>query len=265
MSSYTIHTVHQHPYQRYWQLLSALTSRDIKSRYRRTVLGPTWSLLQPFILMVIFVLLQQILNIETGGPSAIIFVYSVLVPWTFFANAVGKAAPSVISNGSIIKKTRVPRELFPLVAILTSGFDTLMASLILVAMMLWFGVALGLHLLWVFPLFLLTALLALSVGMLFAALGVFKRDILQANGFILQLWLYASPIIYPLDKVPSEWLWAYRLNPTVGLMEGFRNVLALGQAPDLGLLAWSLPALGLILVVSWGLFRYTSQYFADVL
>lgn len=253
-------------FRRFLRLLWAITGRDIRARYRRTLLGPLWAILQPLMLMVVFTTLSGVLEIPSEGIPYVIFSYSALTPWTFFANSVSRCGPSIISNASIIKKTPVSRELFPMVAITTAGFDAAMAGIILAGMMIWYKVPVGIPLLlWLPILTLLTALFALGVGMLFASLGVYKRDILQINAFVLQLWIYLTPIIYPINEVPEKWQNLYKLNPMVGILEGFRSILARGEAPDLDLLLWSLPGTALMLLIAWPLFRYTSRYFADVL
>lgn len=252
--------------RRFLRLLWAITGRDIRARYRRTILGPLWAILQPLMLMVVFTALSGVLDIPSDNIPYVIFSYSALTPWTFFANSVSRCGPSIISNASIIKKTPVSRELFPMVAVTTAGFDTLMAGIILAVMIVWYQVSVDLSLVfWLPVLTLLTAVFALGVGMFFAALGVYKRDLLQVNAFVLQLWIYATPVIYPLSEVPDKWQALYKLNPMVGLLEGFRSVLARGETPDVSLLLWGLPVNGLVLLIAWPLFRYTSRYFADVL
>lgn len=252
--------------RRFFRLLWAITSRDIRARYRRTIFGPLWAVLQPLMLMVVFTTLRGVLEIPSDGIPYLIFSYSALTPWTFFANSVSRCGPSIISNASIIKKTAVSRELFPMVAITTAAFDGLMSGLILAGMMVWYQVSVGVSLvLWLPILVSLTALFALGVGMFFAALGVYRRDVLQVNAFILQLWIYLTPIIYPLSEVPEKWQTLYKLNPMVGILEGFRSILARGEAPDVDLLLWSLPGIALALLIAWPVFRYTSRYFADVL
>lgn len=246
-------------------VIRALMVRDIRARYRRSTLGWLWAFLTPFMLMVVFTALSGVLEVSSGDIPYIIFSYSVVMPWTFFSSSVSRAIPSILSNASIIKKIRLPHEIFPLVGIFTAAFDTVIASVIMIGLMIWYKVAVGWALLWVLPLFLLTAALALGVGMLFASIGVFRRDILQASGFLLQLWLYLTPVIYPTEQVPEQWLPLYRLNPMVGILEGFRSVLAQGLAPDLTLLLWGLPGIGLLLLLGWLLFRYTARYFVDVL
>lgn len=248
-----------------YHLLRALAVRDVRARYRRSMLGPLWAVLQPLLLMIVFTVLHNFIGIPSDGIPYPLFSYSALVPWTFFAAAVTGCAPSVIANAGILKKMAVTREVFPLSAVVTAAFDFAAASIVLVGLRLYYGVPLDLSLLWLLPLMLLIALLALSVGMTIAALGVFKRDLVIATAFLLQLWLYATPIIYPLNSVPERWRTLYSLNPMVGLIEGCRNVLARGIAPDLHLLILGLPMLLLCFAVGWPLFRRMSQYFADVL
>jgi lipopolysaccharide transport system permease protein len=251
--------------ERFFNLLWALVSRDVRGRYRRSILGPAWAIIQPLFLMVVFTIIRGFVNIPSEGVPYVIFSYSALVPWGFFSSAVNGCGPSIIGNAGILKKMAVPREVFPLAAVLTAAFDLLMSGLVLAGMMLWFRVPVGWSLLWVPILVLMTGALALGVGMFLAALGTFKRDFLMAGGFLMQLWLYVSPIIYPVSSVPERWRGLYVLNPMVGIIEGFRAVLVKGTVPDLGLLVWSLFGIAVAWAVAWPLFRKMSQYFADVL
>lgn len=250
---------------RFLSLLWALVMRELKGRYRRSILGPAWAILQPLLYMLIFTFIRGVLNISSEGVPYVIFTYSALVPWTFFSNAVSWCGPSVIGNGGILKKVAIAREVFPAASVTTSLVDLLIASVILIAMMIGFRVPVGWPLLWWPVLVLLTALLALGVGLGVAALGTFKRDIIFAVPFVMQFWLLATPIMYPLGKVPPKWHFLYSLNPMVGLVEGFRSVMVKGLSPDLGLLSISLLGIVLVWLCAWPLFRYLSQYFADVL
>lgn len=249
----------------FFTLLWSLVSRDVTARYRRSVLGPAWALIQPVFLMTVFTVLHTFVEIPSDGVPYVIFSYTALVPWTFFATAINGGGASIMGNAGIIKKIAVPRVVFPLAAALTAAFDLAMSGLVLAAMMLWFRVPIGLSLMWVPVLVGMTAALALSVGMLLAAVGTFKRDFLFAGGFLVQLWLYMSPIIYPLSSVPARWRDVYVLNPMVGILEGFRAVLIRGTVPNLELLGWSALGIAAAWAVAWPTFRIMSQYFADVL
>jgi lipopolysaccharide transport system permease protein len=246
-------------------LLLALVYRDVMSRYRRSLLGPLWAILQPLILMVLFNMLRGFVSIPSDGLPYVLFSYTALVPWTFLTNAISFSGPSVAANATVIKKIAMSREVFPLAAITTALFDFCMAGLVLAGMMLWFRVSVSWNLLWLPVLVTLTASLAFGIGMLVASLGTFKRDFIFATPFLMQFWLYATPVIYPLSSVPERWRTLYMLNPMVGVIEGFRNVLLRASPPSLEALGWSVAVTAVILAVTWPLFRWLSQYFADVL
>lgn len=235
------------------------------SRYRRSLLGPLWAILQPLILMVLFNLLRGFVSIPSDGLPYVLFSYAALVPWTFLTNAVSFCGPSVAINATVVKKIAIPREVFPLAAVVTALFDFCMAGLVLAGMMLWFRVSMSWALLWLPVLVLLTAALAFGIGMLIASLGTFKRDFIFATPFLMQFWLYATPVIYPLSSVPDRWRTLYMVNPMVGVVEGFRNVLLRASPPPLEALGWSAVTTVVILVIAWPAFQWLSQYFADAL
>jgi lipopolysaccharide transport system permease protein len=215
--------------------------------------------------MVVFTFLRGVIKIPSEGVPYVIFSYSALVPWTFFASSINRCGPSILSNGNLIKKIDMPREVFPLSAITTSFFDFLMSSIVLAGMMVCFKVDFSFMLLWLPILLLTTGSLAFGIGMFIASIGCFKRDIIIATPFLIQLWLFATPVIYPTSSVPDKWIWLYKINPMVGIIEGFRNVLVKGQSPNPELLVYSTIVTVLLLLLAWPIFRWLSQYFADVL
>ncbi len=245
-------------------LLLALVYRDVMSRYRRSLLGPLWAILQPLILMVLFNTLRGFVSIPSNDLPYVLFSYAGLVPWTFLTNAISFCGPSITANAAVLKKIAIPREVFPLAAVVTALFDFAMAGLMLAGMILWFRVAMNWTLMWLPVLVLLTAALAFGIGMLVASLGTFKRDFIFATPFLMQFWLYATPIIYPLSSVPERWRTLYMLNPMVGVIEGFRNVLLQATPPPMEPLSWSAMTTVVILAIAWPVFRWLSQYFADV-
>jgi lipopolysaccharide transport system permease protein len=251
--------------RRFFNLLWALVMRELKGRYRRSLLGPAWAILQPLFYMVIFTFLRGVLDISSEGVPYVIFTYSALVPWTFFSNSVIRCGPSISSNAGILKKIAISHEIFPLAGMVTSLVDFFISSLILVGMMIWFRVPIGICMLWLPVLVLMTGLLALGVGFGVAAVGTYKHDILFAMPLLMQFWLLATPIMYPIGRVPERWQFLYSLNPMVGIIEGFRRTIVKGMGPDLGLLLISLVSVVVLWAVAWPLFRYMSQYFADVL
>jgi lipopolysaccharide transport system permease protein len=247
------------------QVVQALVIREFKGRYRRSLLGPAWAIIQPLGYMAMFSVVGHILTISSEGSPYVIFTYSALVPWTFFSNAVSRCGPSIYFKAALIRKIALPREVFPIAEVVGSLVDFLVAAVILAAMMLWFRTPVGWPLLWCPVLLLLTILLATGVGFAVAALGTYQFDTVFALPFLMQLWLLVTPEMYPLHSVPEPWQAWYRLNPMVGIVDGFRGILVQMRAPDLPLLGCSVAGILVVWIVAWPLFRFTSQYFADVL
>ncbi len=251
--------------RRFLELLRALVVREIKGRYRRSLLGPLWAIILPVAYMVLFVALRRMLGLAEGPMGDAIVIYCALVPWTFFSTAVSRCATSVYANGPLVKKMSVPREVFPAAAVAAAGVDFVLAGLVLVGMLAWTGTGVSISLVWLAVLVPLTALLGLGVGLGAAALGTFRQDIAFAMPFVMQFWLFATPILYALSDVPEAWRGLYVLNPSVGLIEGYRAVLLYHQAPDAALLARTGVGTVLAWAVAWPLFRHLGQYFADEL
>lgn len=246
-------------------LLFALVYRDIAARYRRSMIGPLWAVLQPLILMVLFSLLRGVLDIPSEGMPYILFSYAGLLPWTFFSGAISGSGSSILSNARIIQKIALPREVFPLTAVVTAFFDFLMAGLVMAGMMIFYRVPVGWSLLWLPLLCLNAGLLAFAVGMVIASVGTFKQDFIIATPLLMQVWLFATPVVYPLSSVPERWQSLYLLNPMVGIIEGFRAVLLRAETPPLGPLGWSALVTLVVLALAWPFFRWLSRYFADVI
>jgi len=217
------------------------------------------------MMMVVFTFLKGVIDIPSEGIPYVIFSYAALVPWTFFSNAINRCGPTILNNGNLIKKINMPREVFLLTAITTSFFDFVMSGLVLAGMMIFYVVPVGICLLWLPVLLLITSVLAFAIGMGVASIGCFKRDIIIASPFLLQLWFFVSPVIYPLSTIPAKWSALYKLNPMVGIIEGFRNVLIKGEGPNVEYLSYSLIITIMLLLICWPLFKWLSQYFADVL
>ncbi|HXA41744.1 MAG TPA: ABC transporter permease [Candidatus Solibacter sp.] len=221
------------------ELLLLLAWRDIKVRYKQTLLGATWALIQPLFLMVVFALfLHQLAGVPSGNVPYPIFVYAALVPWTFFSQAVTGGASSLILSSNLISKVYFPRILLPVAATLSYLLDFAIAMIVLVAMMFYYRVPFTAGLLWLPALVLMMVLLALSLGVWLAALNARYRDIRYAVPFMLQGLLFVSPVAYSAGLVPHRWQALYALNPLTSLFEGFRLSL-------LGSGDFSLPGLAL--------------------
>lgn len=255
----------QSEFERIVHLVQALIIRDFKGRYRRSLIGPAWAIIQPLGYMIMFGFVGHVLNISSEGVPYLLFTYSALVPWTFFSNAVSRCGSTFYFKAALIRKIALPREAFPVAEVVGSLIDFLVAALILAALMLWFRTPVGWPLLWCPLLLLMTVLLATGVGFVVSALGTYQFDTIFALPFLLQLWMLVTPVMYPFHSVPERWQAWYRLNPMVGLVEGFRGILVQQHMPDLALLGCSLAGILFVWIIAWPLFRFTSRYFADVL
>lgn len=246
-------------------LFRTLWLRDFSAQYRRATFGVGWAVIQPVFYMTIFVGLRLFLTIPSDGLPYPVFVFSALMPWLFFVNAVNRAAASIVSNADIVKKINVNRLVFPLVAGTLPLVDLAVMATCMLGLMILFGVTLGAHLLWLVPLTALLVAFSIGVGLILCAFGTFVRDVLVALPVTLQALLFASPIVYPVDVVPQSVRAFYLLNPLVGLLESFRSVLGRGTSPDAALLVSPVVATILIWAVAIPLYRRLSKYFADVL
>jgi lipopolysaccharide transport system permease protein len=249
----------------YRELLYFLTWRDIKLRYKQTVLGAAWAIIQPLFTMLLFTLFfGRLAHIPSDNIPYPLFTYAALLPWTFFANAVTTSANSLVGNTSLITKVYFPRIIIPGAPVLAGLVDLAIAFVLLVPLFLYYQVALTSQVLFL-PVFIcLATLLAFGVGMLMAALNVKYRDIRYTLPFMIQLWLFASPVIYPLSIVPAKWAWLLKLNPLTGIIEGIRSSL-FGRPFDWTAISTSLAVSLLILCFSAYFFRRTEDSFADVI
>jgi lipopolysaccharide transport system permease protein len=214
---------------RYRELLYFLAWRDLKVRYKQTVIGAAWAVLQPFLTMIVFsVIFGQLITMPTGAVPYPVFAYVALLPWMFFAGALNRSGNSLVYDANLISKVYFPRMILPFAAVLSLLIDFAVAFVILLGMMLFYGIVPGTTLI-TLPIFILLAFMAaLGVGLWLSALNVQYRDIAYVIPFLTQLWLWVTPIAYPSTIIPERWRLLYSLNPMVGVVEGFRWAL-LGQ------------------------------------
>lgn len=248
----------------YRELLYFLTLRDIKVRYKQTLMGVAWVIIQPLTTVLIFTLVfNRFVRLEAGALPYPLFALSGLLLWLFFANAVTNSTHSLVSNANLITKVYFPRMFIPAASVGAGLVDLAVAFLLLLVLCFYYGVALTLNML-VLPLFvLMMALLALGVGLLSAAVTVKYRDLRHALPFIIQLWMFASPVIYPTSIVPDRWKWLVTINPVAGIIEGFRASLT-GLPFDWLHLSISAAITLALLVCSAYIFRRYEHTFADV-
>jgi lipopolysaccharide transport system permease protein len=250
----------------YRELLFFLVWRDIKVRYKQTVIGIGWAIIQPFFTMVIFGFFFGLLaRIPSDGLPYPVFYYAALLPWTYFAHALTGTTNTMVENQRIITKVYFPRLILPLTAVLVGLVDFAVASTILIGMLIFYGIVPTLAIL-LLPAFLLLAVAtALGVGLWLSALNAIYRDVRYVVPFLVQSWMFASPVAYPSTLVPERWRWLYGLNPMAGVIEGFRWALtAQGQPPGSLLLV----SAGVVLVILVGgllYFQRMEETIADVI
>lgn len=250
----------------YRELAWFLVWRDIKVRYKQTALGAAWAILQPVLAMLVFSLFfGRLAGMPSDGLPYPLFVYTALVPWTFFAYSLDQSANSLVTNSQIVSKVYFPRALAPLASALSGLLDLALAMLVLFAMMAYFGVWPTWNMVWL-PAFVLLAIVAsLAVGMWLSALNVMYRDVRYTVPFLVQIWLFATPVIYPSSLLSEPWQAVYALNPMVGVVEGFRwALLGLPAAPTVQV-GVSLLASMLLLIGGLLYFHRVEDRFADLL
>ncbi len=254
-----------HELWEYRELLYFLTWRDITVRYKQTVLGAAWAIIQPFFTMVVFSLFfGRLAKMPSDGIPYPIFAYAALVPWTFFANGLTQSSNSLVGSGNLIKKVYFPRLVIPISSVISGVVDFVLAFSVLLAMMVFYGIVPTGNIIWLPFLLVLAFVTALGVGLWFSAMNVQFRDVRHTVPFVTQFWLFATPIVYPSSLLPESWRTIYALNPMVGVVEGFRwALLGTDTAPGSMIAASSLAAL-IILVGGAFYFKRMENTFADV-
>jgi lipopolysaccharide transport system permease protein len=248
----------------YRDLLYFLTWREISIRYKQTVLGFMWAIIQPLLTMIVFtVFLGRLAKVPSDGVPYPVFSYLGLLPWTYFANAVTRSGTSLVSNANLLSKVYFPRLLIPLSGTLSALVDFAVAFVILIVLMLIYSVPITASLLLVIPLTILTSVAATGVGMWLSALNVQYRDVQHAVPFLIQLWMFATPVVYPASVVPEKWRLLFALNPMAGVIEAYRAA-ALGRPVDWRTLGVSFAVVLVITAIGAWQFRRMERRFADI-
>jgi lipopolysaccharide transport system permease protein len=250
-------------------LFLTLSLHRITVRYSRSRLGILWAAIQPVAMMLVFTLMFTVLR---ATPSADVpfplFAYSALIPWTMFSSGLNNASTALTSHAALLTKVSFPREILPLTYVVAALADMSIASLVLACLMMWFGVPLQLTALWAIVAVVLLTGLLIALGLLLSALQVRFRDVGLAMPVLVQVWLFATPVFYPLSAVkaslPEPLYWAYRLNPMAGVVDTFRRSVVLHQSPDLGAIVASAAVVTILLPVAYVYFKHVELTMADV-
>jgi lipopolysaccharide transport system permease protein len=254
-----------HELWRYRELLYFLTWRDIKVLYKQTILGAGWAIIQPLFTMLIFTLFfGKLAKMPSDGIPYPIFSFAALVPWTFFANGLAKSSQSLVNESNLIKKVYFPRLVIPMSAVLSSVVDFVLAFIVLLIMMFIYRIVPSLALLWLPAFILLAIITSLGVGLWLTAMNVQFRDVRYTVPFLVQAWMFATPIAYPSSLLSEPWRTIYGINPMAGVIEGFRWAL-LGTNSAPGPIIYVSAAVAAIVLVSGAFyFRRMEKTFADV-
>jgi ABC-type polysaccharide/polyol phosphate export permease len=247
-------------------LVLSFARRDIRAKYKQTILGVAWAIIQPVSLMIVFTFVFSLFaRVPSEGVPYPIFSYSVLIFWMFFASCVSQGTIAMTANATLIRKIYFPRETLLLAVMISASVDLTIAAALLAAMFIYYKVAVTWAILWVIPLLLLEMLFILAVILITSAVQVYYRDIGHALPLLLQLWMYASPVAYPLSSVP-EWLKpVYLLNPMAGIIDGYRSALLHGTRPNIAYLGVSAVVLCAVVAGAYLVFKRAERTFADVI
>ncbi len=251
---------------RYRDLLFLWISRDFQVRYKQSLLGIGWAVVQPLALTFIFtIVFSRFVKIDTGGVPYPIFTFAALVPWTFFSTSLSLGIPSLIVNMNLVTKVYFPREILPLASIGGAFVDFLCAFVVFLGMLVVYHIPASLHMFWLIPLLIVQIALTAAVTLLGGAVIIFYRDVRFVVPLLVQLWMYASPVVYPVEMVPVQWRVLYFLNPMAGIIDGYRRVWVLGQPPLLWALALGAAVSFTLLLISYPVFKRLEPAFADLI
>jgi lipopolysaccharide transport system permease protein len=246
-------------------LLLELTSKNIVARYKQSFLGLAWAIILPVATTALFTMIKIFINIPSEGIPYPVFFLSALIPWSLFSNQETVASGSIVLNEALIKKIYFPREVLTVSAVFTRILDFIVSFGILIILMIYFNVPILFYFLFIPLLFLIQTIFALSIGLFVAALGAYRRDFIVAVPIVMQFWMFASPVIYPLSSVPMKFRSIYTLNPMAGFIESYRSILIRGEMPVAGNIVYISVVSIMFLAFSYIIFKKLEGRFADVL
>ncbi|MFC1848230.1 ABC transporter permease [Chloroflexota bacterium] len=251
---------------KYRELLYVLTIREIQIRYKQSILGLAWAIVQPLFTMLMFTLVfSTLLKVPSDNVPYPVFSYGALLFWIYFSNSLARAIPSLETNAMIIKKIYFPREFFPIAATFSSIFDLLIAAVIFLILMLYYDVSFTLYILYVPLVLIIQTTFTLGVCFFFSAMNAYYRDVKHALPILIQLWMYATPIIYPISLVPDRFRIFYMLNPMTGIIDSYRNILVKGSPPDLFYLGIAAAGSFFLFVLGYIYFKRIEMSIADII
>lgn len=252
------------PFSSYKFLLYQLTQKEIKARYKQSIIGYAWVLLNPIALLIVYTFVFSIVfKFPTDNIPYPIFLFAALLPWTCFQSSLLSATQSLVAHADLLKKVAFPRESIPYSIVISKIVDFLFSALVFGALLLFYKVPLASSA-WIFiPLFLVQTVLTTGISLFLSAANLFYRDIQYLANLLVLLWFYVTPVAYPLSLVPAKYVWWYKLNPMVGLVEGYRSAL-FGYAFENTIIFWSVGVSFIIFILGFIFFKKLEKIFADI-
>jgi len=249
----------------YRELIILWTKREIKGRYRQSIIGIGWAIIPPVFTMIVFsVIFGNFAKIGSEGIPYPVFSYVAILPWTYFANVLSSGNSSLLANMQLIRRIYFPREILIFSSVLSRALDFLISLIILICLLIYYDIPINYFVL-LFPVLLfIQILLATSIVLFTSTISIFVRDISFAMSLIIQLWMYITPVIYSIDEIPEKWKWIYMLNPMANIIDGYRKITLHGTSPDLGSLAATFSISLLVFYLSYKFFKRYEKVVPDI-
>lgn len=252
------------PFLSYKFLLWQLVLREVRSRYKQSILGYAWVLLNPLVQLLVYSFVFSIIfRFPTGNIPYSIFLFIGLLPWIYLQSSLSTATLSLVDSSDLLKKVYFPREVLIYSVIISKSIDFLFASLVLIAFLIFYRISPEFTVFFVIPIFLIQVMLMSGIGLILSTFNLFYRDIQYLVNLLLMLWMYLSPVVYPLSLVPEDFVFIYKLNPMVGIIEGYRSAI-FGFPFDTGSIIWSLIISFLTFLIGFLIFKRSERFFADI-
>lgn len=249
----------------YRELLEELTKREIRQRYKQSVLGYAWVILNPLVQMLVMAFVfSYVMRIPDLGVPYAIYLYAGLLPWTLFSNSINSATNALVGNAGLLTKIFFPREVFIASTLIAKIVDFLLASIVFVFFMFYFHIPLTINILWILPIFAIQMLFTYGLSLFFAAANLFYRDIQYVVSLLILVWFYLTPVIYPTEIFPPQFQWIFKLNPMAVIVNAYRQVILAGLPPNFTSLTIALILSVVLYIICYQLFKRLEGVFADV-
>jgi lipopolysaccharide transport system permease protein len=252
------------PLSSYKFLLAQLTQREIKARYKQSIIGYAWVIFNPLAQLLVYsFVFSMVFRFPTNNIPYVIFLYAALLPWTLFQGSITSATQGLVDNAALLRKVAFPREVIPYSIILAKIVDFLISAVLFVGFMIVFRVPFSSTSILLLPLFAMQLLLTTGISLMLSAANLFYRDIQYLTNLLLMLWMYMTPVVYPLSLVPKQYVWLYKLNPMVGIIEGYRSAL-FNYPFEWSIIIWSALVSVIVFLLGYLLFKSGERVFADI-